>query len=412
MQPSASPTTETAPTLLKGVEIKKVITIPKVHPVNLIDCYVLHVPKKDASKVLSALSEHFPLSKYGLDHLKRIRANNDKSVTHVECLLCSRHVVNHTPIEENCSNLNGTMTVWDQFTSSYPEMITACNTVIQSDRLTVVRVPKLPPQINKDWTEWTREYWPLRPLSLPETIETSVEHELSDEELSHLYKHMGEAVEMAKQSRRVSAVVVDPRLNTIIAKASDNSPISFSPYHPVTMSDQSLRSSAAGKPCDHAVMQVIQQVSLREREWMEKNNNRKQLQTGDDNSEQEQATRESSTEKVGVKRCRLDTTPTTPSDTTTTFIKEPNGESNNEPVPYLCTGYDLYTTHEPCCMCAMACVHSRFRRVFYGISLMREEHFVTNSEWLQDPSERIIVGMGGLGSCYRGVLQSCSHCTE
>lgn len=34
--------------------------------------------------------------------------------------------------------------------------------------------------------------------------------------------------------------------------------------------------------------------------------------------------------------------------------------------PYICSGYDLYVTREPCVMCAMALVHSRIGRVFYG----------------------------------------------
>lgn len=163
-------------------------------------------------------------------------------------------------------------------------------------------------------------YWPCN--FHPENgIERLLAGEFFDaEELLAQRRHMKLAVEVARQKRSLAgAVIIDPRTNSVVATAADQRHLN---------------------PSHHVVMLCLEKVAEVQRLLFSKGDHRSGA-PGPLTAEEQPLHDNVSTD--GKSSCRGD----------------------NE-LPYLCTGFDVYVTREPCMMCAMAMVHSRVRRVFYG----------------------------------------------
>lgn len=188
-------------------------------------------------------------------------------------------------------------------------------TGLDLDSLREVKVPSRVPKTREQYNN-ANLFWPCA-YREDKYLEKFLSNTLfSEEEVAEHSTWMREAVEAAKRSKTpVGAVVVDPLTKTVLAIASDD------------------RSS---NPMKHAVMVVIDLVARTQGGGLW------QLKEGDFVFKQNVV-------KVAVSHSKRDLE----------GIAKPEG-------PYLCTGYDVYVTREPCAMCAMALVHSRVRRLFYG----------------------------------------------
>ncbi|XP_031554072.1 probable inactive tRNA-specific adenosine deaminase-like protein 3 isoform X2 [Actinia tenebrosa] len=231
----------------------------------------------------------------------------------------------------------------------------------------VIKVPRYPPLTREQFNK-ASELWPVN-FHEDKYITKLLSGELfGDLALRKIYKYMDMARKSALIGKNngmvaIGTVVVDPSSDIVIAVAYD------------------LR--CHGHPLHHAIMVVIDLVA--------------QSQTGGTwnmGYQQDSGTwtlpENLNDIKIKKAKCQLDCEETSKEDTSKSKVVEDSNKTNKNPEnkfmnenkngPYLCTGYDLYVTREPCIMCSMALVHSRIRRVFYGC---------------KDPS------VGALGSKYR-----------
>ncbi|XP_040846483.1 probable inactive tRNA-specific adenosine deaminase-like protein 3 isoform X2 [Ochotona curzoniae] len=187
----------------------------------------------------------------------------------------------------------------------------------------LVAVPARPP-LTRDQFEEARTHWPTS-FHEDKRVTSALAGQLfSAQECATMQGHMERAVRAAQRAlaqglRAVGAVVVDPASGRVLATGHD--------------------CSRPGNPLLHAVMVCIDLVA--------------------------QGQGRGAHDFTAHPACSFSTAPATAR--AGSVRKLDVAENDDEDgLPYVCTGYDLYVTREPCVMCAMALVHSRIQRVFYG----------------------------------------------
>lgn len=113
-----------------------------------------------------------------------------------------------------------------------------------------------------------------------------------------------------------------------------------------------LKTEADGNPMAHAVMRAIALVATKRRQLL--------AHTPTSSGAAEAGEVEGLEWKERAKRVNFYENPLT--DIESHFLAQDSVEAGG----YLCLDMDIFVTHEPCVMCSMAILHSRFGRVVFG----------------------------------------------
>ncbi|XP_044609619.2 probable inactive tRNA-specific adenosine deaminase-like protein 3 [Equus asinus] len=274
--------------------------------VELVLAYAAPVlDKRQTSRLLKEVSAVHPLP--AQSHLKRVRPSRDASRPHaLEMLLCLAE-----PAVGACSLAE--LLPWPAVDAR------------GLGQPFLVPVPARPP-LTRGQFEEARAHWPTSFHEDRQVTRALAGRLFSAQERAAMQGHMERAIRAAQQAaarglRAVGAVVVDPASDRVLATGHD------------------CRSPAT--PLLHATMVCIDLVAQGQ------GRGTYDLRPHPACSFAPAATAQAV--RVGSVR-KLDE----------------DVDTDEDGVPYVCTGCDLYVTREPCAMCAMALVHSRVRRVFYG----------------------------------------------
>ncbi|ERL92474.1 probable inactive tRNA-specific adenosine deaminase-like protein 3 [Dendroctonus ponderosae] len=209
-----------------------------------------------------------------------------------------------------------------------------------SKEVRIVSVARIAPKTKKQHTK-VHAFWPCNFHSDKYIEKLSTNTLYTSTEIAQHENYMKMAILVATTAAKLSlsrqllgVVIVDPKIPSVVA-------LGFSEAHE--------------NPCRHAPMVAIDNVA--------------KTQNGGVSTSYEPPQDKSALNLSGFHPQLLSVIKATfPNESLgSSWFKGKSALEEPSDGPYLCTNYYAYSTHEPCVMCAMALVHSRVKRVFYGV---------------------------------------------
>ncbi|KAM3078181.1 hypothetical protein ACMFMG_002522 [Clarireedia jacksonii] len=301
---------------------------------SLLTAYVTSVPARRASTVLSLVRKLIPEDGgYDLQHVRRFAKQNDVPDLVRAAMLEMRARIGQ---EDNVGIPPELFLLIGATNSiSLDHLQAALSTVLDPLSICSIQIPLLAPTSQEQAASWSAKYWPtVYKKSNPFGPHPSIISRAEDELREDVYRWMNLASQVACQSvstgmgEEIGVVVVE-------RKGGVARPL-------VVAGDARWKNwprAGSGNVTAHAALRAVAMISdgLRERE-----------------------------------AAKFGTTSDTSRLSHSIFRDQPLGlleKEHYDPTAwvdgYLCHDLELYITHEPCVMCSMAIVHSRFGRVVF-----------------------------------------------